>query len=243
MRRELLGKFVKRMEPVKTSDFSNAQCQSTIPPKQEEGRTLLPEGCVNVPGPEGRRRNLMTDGREFDKDGAFSGQPVPAGVADAESMSVQDRNKALIGQYFERCWNQADFDFAETIMIPDYDLHFDEGPGGYAAWRAGMEWIRQAFPVIHFDLMAMVAEGDLVAVRSVWTATHSGEFMGIPPTGRTFVARNADFYRVRDGKMVAHWDVSDFLSILWQLGELPDDVAKLPPILLRREWPVDAAER
>ena len=141
-------------------------------------------------------------------------QPTP----DAETLSIQDRNKAVVRQYFERCWNQGDLDFAQTIMVPDYDLHFDDGPGGYAAWRAGVEWFRQAFSPIHFDLEDLIAEGDIVAVRSVWTAKHIGEFMGVQPTGKTFTARNADFYRLRDGKMIAHWDVNDFLSILCQIG-------------------------
>lgn len=162
---------------------------------------------------------------------------LAAGVVGAEDMSEQERNKAIISLYFERCWNQNDFDFAKTTMIPDYDLHFDEGPGGYAAWREGMEWIHQAFPVMHFNLLSLVAEGDLVAVRSEWTGTHSGEFMGIPSTGRTVVARNADFYQLRGGKMVAHWDVNDFLSVLAQIGGIP----VVSPFFQRKAWPVARA--
>lgn len=159
---------------------------------------------------------------------------LAAGVVGAEDMSEQERNKAIISLYFERCWNQNDFDFAKTIMVPDYDLHFNEGPGGYAAWREGMEWIHQAFPLMHFKLLSLIAENDLVAVRSEWTATHSGEFMGIPATGRTVVVRNADYYQLRGGKMVAHWDVTDFLSALSQIGGIPE----LPPMFQRKEWPV-----
>lgn len=159
------------------------------------------------------------------------------------SQSEQERNKAVIRLYFERCWNQGDADFAETLMVPDYDLHFDDGPGGYAAWREGMRWVRQGFSNIHFDLLDLIAERDVVAVRGVWTATHSGDFLGIPASGRTFTARNADFYRLRDGKMIAHWDVGDFLSILAQLGALPADAAAVPPILKRKAWPPDAAQR
>lgn len=165
-------------------------------------------------------------------------QPMPGG----ENISVQERNKRVVQQYFERCWNQGDIDFAETIIVPDYDMHFDEGPGGFAAWRTGMGWVRQAFSSIHFDIKELVAERDIVAVRSVWTARHTGEFMEIKPTGQTFVARNADFYRLRDGKMIAHWDVNDFLSILCQIGGLPTGAMGIPPLLRRREWPTDAVD-
>jgi C-1 hydroxylase len=157
-------------------------------------------------------------------------------------LSVQERNKAIVRQYFERCWNAGDIDFADTIIAPDYDLHFDDGPGGLAAWKEGMRWVRQAFSDIRFDLLTLVAEGDMVAVRSVWTARHSGAFMSIQPTHQIFVARNADFYRVRNGRMVAHWDVSDFLSILCQLDALPEDASSIHPWLKRKAWPADALE-
>jgi predicted ester cyclase len=160
-----------------------------------------------------------------------------------ESQSVQKRNISVIQQYFDRCWNRGEIDFAETLMIPDYDLHFENGPGGYAAWREGMLWVRQAFSDIHFDIKEMIAERDIVAVRSVWTAKLTGEFMGIKPTGKTFVVKNADFYRLRDGKMVAHWDVSDFLSILCQIGGLPIEEKDVSPYLKRGAWPADAADR
>ena len=65
------------------------------------------------------------------------------------------------------------------------------------------------------------AEGDLVAARYSWRGTHKGEaFLGIPPSGKAILVRGMDFFRLRDGKIVEHWDNVDELGMLTQLGDL-----------------------
>ena len=50
-------------------------------------------------------------------------------------------------------------------------------------------------------------------------AVHSGEFMGVPPTGKRVEIRYMDFWKVRDGKIVENWVSVDFAGVLAQLGE------------------------
>jgi steroid delta-isomerase-like uncharacterized protein len=66
-----------------------------------------------------------------------------------------------------------------------------------------------------------IAEDDLVVLRWSLTGTHRGGFLGIPPTGKTFVFRGIDMYRVQDGKIAEHWNVVDMLGFCQQVGGLP----------------------
>ncbi len=68
----------------------------------------------------------------------------------------------------------------------------------------------------------MVAEGDRVAVRWTQSGTHVADFLGIPATGRRFTIAGIDIYRLHDGRLAEHWHVVDQLSLLGQLGLLPD---------------------
>ena len=72
-----------------------------------------------------------------------------------------------------------------------------------------------------FTLEEVIAEGDRVVVRWTGSGTHVGEFMGIPPTGRSFTIAGIDIHRIEGGRMAEHWHVVDQLSLLQQLGLIP----------------------
>jgi predicted ester cyclase len=65
---------------------------------------------------------------------------------------------------------------------------------------------------------ARIAEGEWMAAFGAQIATHSGEFMGIAPTGKQVEIRYMDFWRVKDGKIIDNWVMVDFPHVLQQLG-------------------------
>jgi len=67
----------------------------------------------------------------------------------------------------------------------------------------------------------MLADGDLVSCRARFTGTHQGEFMGVPPTGRSVEVNAIDILRIRNGQFVEHWGVMDAMTMMQQLGALP----------------------
>lgn len=68
---------------------------------------------------------------------------------------------------------------------------------------------------------ARIAEGEWMAAFGRQEATHSGEFMGIAPTGKRVEIRYMDFWRVKDGKIVDNWVMVDFPHVMRQLGVDP----------------------
>lgn len=75
-----------------------------------------------------------------------------------------------------------------------------------------------AFPDLNLTIEDLVAKGDKVVVRFIARGTHKGEFMGIPATGIKTVAGAIEIVRIEDRKIVEHWEISDMLSIMQQLG-------------------------
>jgi predicted ester cyclase len=85
---------------------------------------------------------------------------------------------------------------------------------------------------------ARLAEGEWMAAFGHQVATHSGEFMGIAPTGKRVEIRYMDFWRVVDGKIVDNWVMVDFPHVMRQLGVDPfngngweayDEGRRVPP--------------
>ncbi|TBR41404.1 polyketide cyclase [Marinomonas agarivorans] len=64
-----------------------------------------------------------------------------------------------------------------------------------------------------------IAEGEWMAAFGRQNAKHTGEFMGIAPTGKEVEIRYMDFWKVVDGKIVDNWVMIDFPYVLKQLGK------------------------
>jgi len=60
--------------------------------------------------------------------------------------------------------------------------------------------------------------GEWAAAFGRQEATHSGEFLGIPATGKRIKIRYMDFWKVVDGKIVDNWVNVDFAHVAAQLG-------------------------
>ena len=85
---------------------------------------------------------------------------------------------------------------------------------------------------------ARIVQGEWMAAFGAQQATHSGEFLGIAPTGKRVEIRYMDFWKVKDGKIVDNWVMVDFPHVMRQLGVDPfnglgweafDEGRKFPP--------------
>ncbi len=57
--------------------------------------------------------------------------------------------------------------------------------------------------------------------RGSWTGTQTGPFGGLPPTGKKVKVSGIDIIRIENGKIVEHWEATDNLGLLEQLGVIP----------------------
>jgi predicted ester cyclase len=89
-----------------------------------------------------------------------------------------------------------------------------EGPEGQKAIARG---IFAAFPDVHVTLDCVIAENDFVAERHTARATHKGEFMGVPATGRSIYWTENHFYRLENGRILELWSEWSFQQLMAQL--------------------------
>ena len=84
--------------------------------------------------------------------------------------------------------------------------------------RQYSEAMLKAFPDLDRTLEDLVAEGDKVVAR--WTAkgTNTGEFNGMPATGKFATSSGITIFRIADGRIVEEWSESDMLGLLQQLA-------------------------
>ena len=123
-------------------------------------------------------------------------------------MSTEE-NKAIVRRTFEAA-NAQDFDVFDQLMTPEL------------AQRAKdtTRWIYATFEGHRFDIVDMVAEGDKVMTRFTSRGGHSGEWEGIPPTGKQWTNTGFVYHRLENGKVVEYDAIVDALGQLKQLGEI-----------------------
>lgn len=130
--------------------------------------------------------------------------------------------KALIQQYVDQVWNLGNLAALNGLTTSTYTYHLGGQPGRN---RAGMQqfigMIHAAFPDWRVQIMDLVAEGNMVAIRWQGQVTHQGIFQGIPPTGKQIMVSGINIYHVTDGKIATEWEQTDTLGMLQQLGVLP----------------------
>ena len=134
-------------------------------------------------------------------------------------MSVGE-NKAVIRRLFDQVYNDQNLGVLDELVAEDVVNHSatEEHKHGIEGFRHVMEWGAALMPAGRYELLDMIAEGEMVACRVRVSGTQSGEVFGIPPTGKSFTAEHVHWHRVTDGKLVERWAVRDDLGTLIQLG-------------------------
>lgn len=86
--------------------------------------------------------------------------------------------------------------------------------------------LKAANPDLHAEIHDMFAAGDYVFTDLTWTATHTGDYFGVPATGETATHPGIVVRRLEDGKIVESWEMFDDLAFMQSLGYLPswDDI-------------------
>ncbi len=142
-------------------------------------------------------------------------------IIEEANVKTLETNKTLVRDFYERVVNKLDFDFAPRILAERFWDHGNppDEPKGIEGLRQFLSMLGTAFPDIHVEILDMLSEGDLVAVRIKVTGTHKGILLGkIAATGRHAAWSGMDFLKIQDGKITERWGVRDLLGLMQQLG-------------------------
>jgi predicted ester cyclase len=138
---------------------------------------------------------------------------------------MSDDNKALVRRYIDAVDqnDSSDWSILDEYIAEDFVAHNPPLPG-VSLDRDGMkraaEIFRGATPGRH-EIKLQVAEGDLVVSYIAGKGTHVGELFGVPATNRDVETEGIAIHRVRNGKIVEYWSVTDVARVLQQIGVLP----------------------
>ncbi len=117
--------------------------------------------------------------------------------------------------------NTGNLALLDKYVAPGYVEHSD-GFQGAEPFKQQITAFRTAFPDLRVTIEdLLLADGGRFASRTTVTGTHTGDLMGMPPTGTHISVEAVDIGRVADGQAQERWGGLNMYSLLTQLGAIP----------------------
>lgn len=132
-------------------------------------------------------------------------------------MSIEE-NKAIVVEMY-RAFDRQNVEQGQKFMAADILGHgmdgiIRQGVNSFIEYAMSMFGV---FPDGCHQIDEIIAEGDKVVTRGMFSGTQKGELMGVPPTGKRVQFSFIHIDRIVDGKVVKHWGQADLFSMMQQL--------------------------
>jgi predicted ester cyclase len=136
-----------------------------------------------------------------------------------------ESQKAVVRRFVEEMLNGQNLDVAGDLFTEGFVDHDADDPDGRVSGvdgaRAEVGVFLTAFPDMRVATDQILAEGDTVIYRGTVNGTHTGDFFGIPPTGKRMSVWVWQAFRFEGAKIAEAWLHIDRLALMQQLGLIP----------------------
>jgi steroid delta-isomerase-like uncharacterized protein len=152
-------------------------------------------------------------------------------------LTTTEQSRSVVLGGFEELWMQRRPEAADKWFTPDLTFQTTiqpepfRGPDGFRQFYYG---ISGGFPDFKIVLDDVIAEGNKVVLRFTFSGTNTGDYFGIPSTGKPVTIRFVEIFTVRDGQIAEIWHVANVLDVMMQLGFLPRTGIPAPVMAIYR---------
>ena len=131
------------------------------------------------------------------------------------NKSREEANKALVLRVYSEWWNaNGNAASVDEMVSPDFIGHLDQGKiRTIETLRRDIAVFQSALGGLREDVDDIIAEGDRVAVRYTLHATHTGDFYGLPATGKAIKISGIEIFRIADGKIAEFWHFGESIVL------------------------------
>jgi predicted ester cyclase len=133
-------------------------------------------------------------------------------------MQTQSRNLELAKTVYSHVDSQ-DYERLPELVSPAMKTYTGGKVLDLAAWLGMAKVFMTAFPDGRHVFEMADAAGDYVLLNGYFTGTHTGDFMGIPATGKVVKCSLTMIDKVLDGKLVEHRSDFDTAAFMQQITQ------------------------
>ncbi|MGV9709785.1 ester cyclase [Gordonia sp. NPDC003424] len=124
---------------------------------------------------------------------------------------------------WSKAWGDGDTAAFQAITGPGYVRHSKTGEETLTDVLLQISEQHSAFSGFRMRILTVVEGDGIIAIHWESSGTHSGDFMGVPATGRPVTVTGASFINHRDGLITSEavvWDPREMLAAvgIWHLA-------------------------
>ena len=139
-------------------------------------------------------------------------------------MSSEDVKTRMFNTFMD-AFNNGNLSALDTICAPNMVDHSTAAasgqPNDLEGFKKRVNGHRIGIPDLHFSIMNLIIEGELMAFQWEMNGTNTGPYMGRPPSGNPIRIVGMNMERLENGQIVEHWSYPDKLAALQQIGAIP----------------------
>jgi steroid delta-isomerase-like uncharacterized protein len=128
-------------------------------------------------------------------------------------------SKVLVRRFIDEIFVKGNAEAADKLVTSDFTPHsWGRMPPGIEPLKDAIKRVHAGLSDVSMKIEDVIAEEDKVAVRLTARGRHTGEFMGLPPSGKDYAISETHIFHLRDGKISEHWRDADMLGLIRQLS-------------------------
>jgi steroid delta-isomerase-like uncharacterized protein len=128
-------------------------------------------------------------------------------------------SKVLVRRFIDEIFVKGNADAVDKLVTSDFTPHsWGRMPPGIEPLKEAIKRVHAGLSDVSMKIEDVIAEEDKVAVRLTARGRHTGEFMGLPASGKDYTTSETHIFHLRDGKISEHWRDADMLGLMRQLA-------------------------
>jgi predicted ester cyclase len=129
-----------------------------------------------------------------------------------------------LARAFVTAVNRQDAATLDSVLARNFQSYGRDGVRSRTGLKQYYTDLHQSFSDLRLDVhenVGVLVESDLIALRTILTGTHTGEYLGVAATNQPIQTSVSHILRSRDGQITEHWPVMDTYRILVKIGAMP----------------------
>jgi len=149
-------------------------------------------------------------------------------TAFAQKPDIIEKNKALAKRWCEEIWSKGNIEVVDELIAEEFVFTYPVPgtPANKEGYKQSVKMFTTAIIPTNPTTDDIIAEGNKAVVRWTYRGIHKGEYMGVPATDKEITITGISILHIKDGKIVKEWGEMDNLSMMTQLGIIPEKKEK-----------------